>query len=224
MIGSCFKKKVEEVQPVKSEPELPPLPVKDHKIVRYPRCNREMTARLERLWNTIEVRPQYQKQVSAASDMVMNGIGKYREVQDTVNIPWQIIGVIDKMEGNCDPLAVLHNGERIVGTNRKTTLVPAGRGPFTSWSDAAIDAIGLEGMRPAGFRFDVANALYYLTSYNGWGYENKGINTPYLWSYTNHYSKGKYVSDGKYDANAVSKQCGAVPILKALGWKPQEWI
>lgn len=219
----CFKKKVEETQPVKSVEELPPLPVKDPKIVRYPRCNREMAQRFERLWDTVQIRPQYTAQVQAAYHLCWKGSSRYIEVSNAVNIPWEVIAVIDKMEGNCDPLAVLHNGERIVGTNKKTTLVPAGRGPFKTWVAAAIDAIGVEGKRPTGFRFDVANTLYYLTSYNGWGYENKGINTPYLWSYTNHYTKGKYVRDGVYDPNAVSKQIGAVPVLKALGFKPATW-
>jgi lysozyme family protein len=40
--------------------------------------------------------------------------------------------------------------------------------------------------------------------------------TPYLWSFTNHYTKGKFVADGKFDANAVSKQCGAAAILKLM--------
>jgi len=33
---------------------------------------------------------------------------------------------------------------------------------------------------------------------------------------TNHYTKGKFVRDGDFDANAVSKQAGAATILKAL--------
>jgi lysozyme family protein len=37
-----------------------------------------------------------------------------------------------------------------------------------------------------------------------------------LWSFCNLYEKGKYVADGKYDPNAVSKQCGAGVMLKTL--------
>jgi len=40
--------------------------------------------------------------------------------------------------------------------------------------------------------------------------------TPYLWGFTDKYMKGKFVADGKFDANAVSQQCGAAAILKAL--------
>ena len=48
------------------------------------------------------------------------------------------------------------------------------------------------------------------------GYYSCGINSPYLWSYFNHYTKGKFVADHKYDPNAVSKQCGTAVMLKAL--------
>jgi len=40
--------------------------------------------------------------------------------------------------------------------------------------------------------------------------------TPYLWSCTNLYSKGKYASDGNFDPNLVSAQVGAMAVLKIL--------
>ena len=58
--------------------------------------------------------------------------------------------------------------------------------------------------------------LYLLEKYNGFGYRFKELRTPYLWSYSNLYSKGRYVADGVFDPNAVSKQCGAATMLKAL--------
>lgn len=223
MIGSCFKKKVEETSPVKSEPELAPLPPKDVTIVRYPRCNREMVTRLERLWNTCEIRPQFIPEINNSAKRISDNYLKYMKVSGVVSVPWEVIAVIHKMEGNLDFTTCLHNGEHVIGNGRKTTLVPKGRGPFATWEEAAIDAIHTESSRPKGFKWDIANTLYYLTMFNGFGYENKGINTPYLWSYTNHYTKGKYVRDGIYDPNAVSRQCGAVPVLKVLGFKPEEW-
>jgi lysozyme family protein len=37
-----------------------------------------------------------------------------------------------------------------------------------------------------------------------------------LWSFSNHYTKGKYVSDGKFDPEAVSQQVGSALVLKRL--------
>ena len=48
------------------------------------------------------------------------------------------------------------------------------------------------------------------------GYRKRSVATPYLWSFTNHYDKGKFVADGKYDAEAISKQVGAAILLKEL--------
>ncbi len=42
------------------------------------------------------------------------------------------------------------------------------------------------------------------------------MKSPYLWSFTNHYTKGKYVADGKFDPNAPSDQVGAMALLKQL--------
>ena len=60
--------------------------------------------------------------------------------------------------------------------------------------------------------------LFKLEGFNGFGYRTKHpeVLTPYLWSFSNHYTKGKFVADGVWDGNAVSKQCGAAVMLKAL--------
>jgi lysozyme family protein len=58
--------------------------------------------------------------------------------------------------------------------------------------------------------------LYVLEGYNGFGYRSKGIRSPYLWSFSNLYEKGKYVADHQFDPNAVSKQVGSAVLLKLL--------
>ena len=52
--------------------------------------------------------------------------------------------------------------------------------------------------------------------YNGLGYRPHGIHSPYVWACTDLYAKGRYVADGRFDANAESRQCGAVAMLKGL--------
>jgi lysozyme family protein len=42
------------------------------------------------------------------------------------------------------------------------------------------------------------------------------VPTPYLWSFSSLYEKGKFVADGVFDPAAVSKQCGAAVMLKAV--------
>jgi lysozyme family protein len=62
----------------------------------------------------------------------------------------------------------------------------------------------------------IISVLQHLERYNGLGYRNKGIYSPYLWSFTNHYIEGKYIADGVWSATAVSKQVGCAAILKEL--------
>jgi lysozyme family protein len=42
------------------------------------------------------------------------------------------------------------------------------------------------------------------------------IPSPYLWSGTTVYERGKYVADGRFSAIAVDKQIGCAAILKEL--------
>jgi len=144
----------------------------------------------------------------------------YGPVGDAVGCPWWVVAVIHNQE--CGPdvgkfKAVLHNGEKIVGTGKKTTLVPRGKGPFATWEAAAINALGGKGAM-AKKPWDVGHALAFLEAFNGLGYRRHGVASPYLWSYTDQYSKGKYVADGVWDANAVSKQDGVVGLMKVLGF------
>jgi hypothetical protein len=39
--------------------------------------------------------------------------------------------------------------------------------------------------------------LYRFEANNGFGYRKRSVATPYLWSYSDHYDKGKFVADGK---------------------------
>jgi hypothetical protein len=111
----------------------------------------------------------------------------------------------------------LHNGDPLTGY---TVHVPANRPkvghapPFT-FEESAVDAIKLMKYDQVT-NWSLSFILLKLEGYNGFGYNRKGIHTPYLWSYSNHYTKGKYVKDGVYDANAVSSQLGAAVILKRM--------
>ena len=62
----------------------------------------------------------------------------------------------------------------------------------------------------------VARALYEFERYNGFGYIKRKVNSPYLWSYSTLYERGKYIADGKWSASAVSSQCGAAVILRCM--------
>jgi hypothetical protein len=95
--------------------------------------------------------------------------------------------------------------------------VPAGRGPFRSWEEAAIDA--LVNCAPYAARnrdWSIGGALTILEEYNGLGYASRGRPSPYIWSGTDQYISGKYVRDGVYDPDAVDSQLGCAGLLLAM--------
>jgi lysozyme family protein len=149
-------------------------------------------------------------------NIVLANKARYEKVAAATGVPWQAIAIIHAMECSCNFKLHLHNGDPLTA---RTTRVPKGRPktgtpPFT-WEESAIDALADRATKD----LTIPRLLYMLESYNGWGYRNKGINSPYLWSGTQHYTKGKYVRDGAggFDPNFVSKQPGAVLLLKLLG-------
>lgn len=132
-------------------------------------------------------------------------------------VPWYFIACVHYLECSFSFKKHLHNGDPLTGY---TVHVPAhrpkvGHAPPFTFEESAVDAIKL-------MKYDqVTNwslpfILLKLEGYNGFGYNRKGIRTPYLWSFSNHYTKGKYVKDGVYDADAVSSQLGAAVILKRM--------
>jgi lysozyme family protein len=141
----------------------------------------------------------------------------YDGVYDQTCIPWYFVGCIHGIEAYFDFRKHLHNGDPL---SRQTTHVPPGRpkpwAPPTDWSISAVDALSMKNYDKET-SWGLAETLYRWERYNGWRSRLlHNINTPYLWSYSNHYTKGKYYADDQWDPNYVSKQPGTAVILKAL--------
>lgn len=156
-------------------------------------------------------------QINAQAAKIIASRPRYEVVAKATGVPWDVIGVIHYRESSNDFRGVLHNGQRIIGAGKKTTLVPKGRGPFSTWEEAAIDA--LANCHPYLARnkdWSIGATLDKFEAYNGLGYRNKGLPSPYLWAGTDQYAKGKYVADGKFDPNHVDTQLGVAPILMKI--------
>jgi lysozyme family protein len=167
----------------------------------------------ETLWATMKVHRAAQAQKMA--NLILKGKARYKEVEKLTGVPWEFTGLTHYREATCDFRGVLHNGQKIIGTDKKTTIVPKGRGPFNTWEEAAVDALVLMGLQKEK-DWSVGRMAFLLEGFNGYGYHGKGINSPYLWGGTNHYTKGKYVRDHVYDPEHVDQQLGVMAILKVL--------
>jgi lysozyme family protein len=93
--------------------------------------------------------------------------------------------------------------------------VPAGRGPFDTWEEGAIDALTYDGLTEIP-DWRLEKMLFHCEKYNGTGYHSKGLPSPYLWAGSTIQQPGKYVADGKFDPNEIDEQPGCCGILYAI--------
>lgn len=168
----------------------------------------------KKLYDDSFVLPEHKESVLSRVQIILDNKNNYIMVGASTKVPWDVIACIHSLESDLCWTRHLHNGDPL--TNR-TIHVPVGRPklgapPFT-WIDSAIDAIGAY---PRPLLWDTGVKLYFLESYNGMGYRQYKINSPYLWSMTNQYEKGKFDHDGHFDPNLVSQQIGAVAMLKTI--------
>lgn len=186
----------------------PPLAVKDYDSLR---------PEYEAYYDACAVRPEHAGNLAYYVKRLNQGRAVYAQVGDDLNgIPWMFIGVVHGMECGFNFAGHLHNGDPL---QARTVHVPAGRPaagppPFT-WRQSAADALTLKRFHEVG-DWSVPHMLYLLEKYNGFGYRMRRVPTPYLWSFSNLYEKGKFVQDGRFDPEAVSRQCGAALMLKAV--------
>lgn len=169
------------------------------------------------MWDSMYINCDSVSQIETLANKLKSYKWRYEEVAKKIGCPWYFIAVTHYRESSVDFKAVLHNGEKIIGTGKKTKLVPKGRGPFSTWEDSAIDALKLRKLDKVE-EWDIETLLSELEKYNGLGYKkyHPEVPSPYLWSKTCYYVSGKYASDGKFDKNLVDKQIGCAPILKFL--------
>lgn len=146
---------------------------------------------------------------------------RYQTVEKLTGVPWWFIAVVHEREASQKWNTQLGQGDPL---NKKSTHVPKGRGPFSTWEEGAVDA--LTKCAPFAAKntdWSPGGALTMLEKYNGLGYANKGRPSPYVWAGTDQYVSGKYVADGVYDPNKVDTQLGCAGLLKFMGVfnKPQ---
>ncbi len=184
---------------------------------RAPPAFEDMQKDYREQFETCTINPQRQPKVAGNVEMVTKFRARYEQVANTLNIPWYFIGIIHALEASFNFNGHLHNGDYPL--TRKTRNVPANRplvwNPPTDWESSAEDALRMKAYDKEK-DWSLERVLYRWEQYNGFGYHWRDAETPYLWSFSNHYVKGKYVSDGRYDPNYVSQQCGAAVTLKAL--------
>lgn len=151
-----------------------------------------------------------------AAELVEQGKSRYQKVEALSGVPWLWIASVHYRESSCDFRGVLHNGQHIIGTGQKTSIEPKGRGPFSDWESAAIDALTLQGLVNTGIDWsDDSMWFFQWERFNGDGYFLNGLRTPYILAGTSLQQPGLYDSDGHLVPTESDPRLGCWPVVLA---------
>lgn len=163
------------------------------------------------------MRVQRVGEVNAAAERLLKFVdqGRYDQASDETGVPQIWIATSFEREASSDFRRSPAQGDR---WDSVSTHVPKGRGPFKTWTAAAVDAYHLNGLDKVGAaNWTWALACYYAELFNGFGYRDyHRMRSPYLFGGTNLQQIGKYTSDGKFDARHMDAQLGVVPLMMRM--------
>lgn len=175
-----------------------------------------------RRWKTATYKPEgmalarkFARRALAKKDRYIALVAEIKR-RHNLDVPWWVVPLIHEREclGGVDNWTCnIAQGWKF---NQKSKHKPY-NGPFTSWTEAAIQA--LVGEHPYAARntnWSGGGVMTINEQYNGTGYARKGLPSPYIWAWSNHYKKGKYIADNKYDPEKVDTQLGVAIALKAM--------
>jgi len=169
--------------------------------------------RYETGFATMIIHPDKLNEAHAAARTINAGRSRYEAVSTRTNgVPWFLIGILHMRESDGDFSTYLGDGERL---NHPTHCVPQGRGPFGCFEDGAVDALGHEGFQKST-DWTIGSILFHMEQFNGEGYFDRGLPSPYVWAGSDQYRSGKFGSDGHFDKNLVDKQLGGAVMLSAM--------
>ena len=164
-------------------------------------------------WSHMQINDNAKSELDHVAMRLVSSKDRYLNVAEKTNVPWFVIAVIHEREASQSWTANLAQGDPF---NRRSTHVPRGEGPFSSWEEAAIHALISDDHLNIWSDWSIGGMLTALEKFNGLGYYNRKTPSPYVWAKTNQYKSGKYVADGRYDPNAVDHQDGCAALLSRM--------
>ena len=182
------------------------------------------------LIDIVKITDAFDEQIEQFKAAYLNNQERYKSLAEKTGVPPELLALIHYRENTNDYFSGtfgvhLHNGQEL---GKTTTVYPVGI-CFYDFDTAAVDAMKGQQSNINQFNLtadsqDLVAMLCFAECYNGKGYYNKGRNSPYIYSGTNLYTKGKYVEkkdeNGKthsvYEPELVDQQVGAYVLLSSL--------
>ena len=183
-----------------------------------PRLSDALRRDYEVLFQTCAVAPIRHGEVDRIVARFVRHRLRYAAACANTTVPWCFAAIVHELESGGNFSRHLHNGDPLRG---RTVRAPKGRPPRGeppfAWEASAADALMLQGLNRVK-QWTLGQILYRLERYNGLGYRmhHPEVLSPYLWAGSNHYTRGKYVRDGRWSATAVSSQIGGAVQLRRM--------
>ena len=143
---------------------------------------------------------------------------RYEAVAAKTGVPAELIAALHWRESTANFNTYLHQGDPL---GKKAVHVPKNIPLFHKWENAAVHALQmkksiLKKLSIDANTTDMAALATFAEYYNGLGYHYKKTASPYVYSGTDQYNRGKYVADGRYSKTHRDNQLGVVTMLNYL--------
>ena len=155
------------------------------------------------LWRSCVIRASRVAEVDAIVDRLVAHKDRYTKAGLPQGVPWHVVAVVHMLEDGGNFAAPLHNGNPLRARTGHT------------WEASASDALMFDGLG-TWKNWSLPGTLFALERFDGFGYRQKKIHSPYLWSFSNQYSKGTFIGDNEFSPTAVAEQCGAAVLLRRM--------
>ena len=168
----------------------------------------------EQRWANAKLTRARAPEFKAPAQKAVTNKARYQSIEARTGVSWIFIAVSHYRESTQNFSRSLAQGDP---WNKVSTHVPAGRGPFASFEDAAVDA--LVNCAPHAARntdWSIGGMLTLLERYNGLSYANANRPSPYIWSGTDQYKIGKVLVDHGPIEEVVDKQLGCAGLIIAM--------
>lgn len=164
-------------------------------------------------WDAMIIKPNHIAEFKHDAEFAIAHKSIYQHVENRTGVEWPHVALLHRRESSADFQTYLGNGQSLA---HKTTEVPAGRGPFIgpdAFYNGCIDALALDHLDRVVPPWTIEKILFYCEEFNGEGYNNHGLPSPYIWGLTNIQVIGKYTRDHFIDHTVWDTQPGCAPLL-----------
>ena len=149
----------------------------------------------------------FDKDIESFQEIYEKNSDIYQRISDETGFPPELVAAMHYRESGCNFEMTIENGTGLPnGVDFETDAINV----LNNWKDSySMGEVTISDD-------NLAEMLEIAEKYNGVGYKNYDIESPYVYSGTNLYTEGKFASDGNFDEKLVDEQPGVYLLITSL--------